>query len=205
MSDSTRFNNRLNERIEVDGRVLYVSRSVAVTAIVLAYDAATCACYALIGERGEAVDHSGKWCLCCGYLDWDESLQEAVRREVFEEAGLDLHALEATGDAVFSPEPVFLQSEPAAHRQNVTARFVIELRRLVEPSAANAEPGEVVQLCWLQVTHAEIATRPWAFHHDEILGELATFYERERTEGKLDAGSTRRFYRASIERRYPFT
>jgi len=159
---------------------------------------------ALVGERGEAVDHSGKWCLCCGYLDWDESLQEAVRREVFEEAGLDLRALEAAGDAVVAPEPIFLQSDPAAHRQNVTARFVIELSRLVEPSTENAEPGEVVQLKWIQVTHAEIAERPWAFHHDEILGELATFFEREKNDGSLDAGSTRRFYRAMLERRYPF-
>jgi 8-oxo-dGTP pyrophosphatase MutT (NUDIX family) len=204
MSDSTRFSNRLNERIEVDGRVLYLSRSVAVTAVVLAYDAATSSVYALVGQRGEAVDHSGKWCLCCGYLDWDESLQDAVRREVFEEAGLDLQALQAAGDAFVASDPIFVQSAPEAHRQNVTARFVIELRRLVEPSTANAEPGEVVQLKWIAVTHAAIAERPWAFQHDEILGELASFYETEKSQHSLDGGSTRRFYRAMFERRYPF-
>jgi 8-oxo-dGTP pyrophosphatase MutT (NUDIX family) len=68
-----------------DGRLIYESRSVAVTAVVLAYDAAERAHYVVVGERGTGVDLSGLHCLVCGYLDWDESLPDAVRREVFEE------------------------------------------------------------------------------------------------------------------------
>jgi ADP-ribose pyrophosphatase YjhB (NUDIX family) len=205
MSASSRFRNRLNPRHELGGgRVLYESRSVAVTAVVLAWDDATRGFRALVGERGSAVDHAGKWCLSCGYLDWDESLVDAVHREVFEETGLDLRALEASGDAVVSSEPIFIEGVPEAHRQNVTARFVVELRRVVEPTTANAEPDEVTRLEWLEVSEAAIATRGWAFKHDEILGELAAFYGRERAAGQLDAGSTRRFYRAVMESRYPF-
>lgn len=184
--------------------MLYESRSVAVTAVVLAWDEATGTFRALVGERGSAVDSAGKWCLSCGYLDWDESLVDAVHREVFEETGLDLKALEASGDAVVSKDPIFIEGVPEAHRQNVTARFVVELCKLVEPTTANAEPDEVVRLEWLEVSEAAIATRAWAFKHDEILGELAAFYGRERAAGKLDARSTRRFYRSIIESRYPY-
>lgn len=205
MSASSRFRNRLNPRHELgEGRILYESRSVAVTAVVLAWDAEGRGFRALVGERGPAVDKAGSWCLPCGYLDWDESLVDAVHREVFEETGLDLPALEASGDAVVTSEPVYVEGGPEAHRQNVTARFVIELSRLVEPTIANAEPGEVVRLEWLEVTEAAIASRAWAFHHDDILRELAVFYARERDAGVLDAGGTRRFYRAAMERRYPF-
>lgn len=205
MSASSRFRNRLNPRHELaEGRVVYESRSVAVTAVVLAWDAENGVVRALVGERGPAVDHPGAWCLPCGYLDWDESLVEAVHREVFEETGLDVPALVASGEAVVSSEPVFIDGGPEAHRQNVTARFVIELRRVVEATTANAEPDEVVRLEWLAVSEDAIRTRGWAFHHDEILRELAVFYGREREAGTLDAGSTRRFYRAVVEARYPY-
>ncbi len=205
MIDPPRFSNRQNERLEVTpGRTLFHSRSLAVTAVVLAHDAASQTFHALVGERGPAVDHSGAWCLVCGYLDWDESLPDAVRREVFEEAGIDLRALEAAGQAVVPDHPLFLQSDPQSHRQNVTARFPVELASRVAPSTQNAEPGEVVQSKWIEVARAEIALLPWAFHHDAILGELADWYDAERVRGVLDAASTRRFYRSRIETRYPF-
>ena len=198
------FVHRANQPFEVDGRVLFDSRSVAVTAITVAFDAPAGVHRALVGQRGSAVDHSGLWCLVCGYLDWDESLDDAVRREVFEEAGIDLHALEARGDAIVPPQPIFVQSDPASHRQNVTARFLVDLRAPVTPTAENAEPNEVADLRWIEVAHAPIAELAWAFNHDKILAELADFYASERARGVLDVGSTRRFYRRFVERRYPF-
>ncbi len=199
-----RFANRPNERLVAQGRVVFDSRSAAVTAIVIGHDAKTNTHHALAGERGPAVDLPGHWCLVCGYLDWDESLVEAVRREVFEEAGIDLGALEAAGDAIVPSQPILVQSDPRSHRQNVTARFPIELRRLAPPSTVNAEPGEVSEVCWIEVARATIANRRWAFGHDEILGELADFYADERAQGRRDMGSTRRFYRRMVEARYPF-
>jgi len=205
MSASSRFRNRLNPRHELtDGRVIYESRSVAVTALILTWDEDLRNFRALVGERGAAVDLAGTWCLPCGYLDWDESLLDAVHREVFEETGLDLTALEQTGDALIADHPVYLQGGPEAHRQNVTARFLVELRRMVEPSVANAEPDEVTRLEWLEVTEQAIATRAWAFHHDDVLRELAAFYLTERQAGALDSSSTRRFYRRQLERQYPY-
>lgn len=184
-----------------DGRALYESRSVAVTAIVVAYEATSREHYVVVGQRGPAVDLSGLHCLVCGYLDWDESLADAVRREVWEEAGLDLRELERIGRASVPEQPVFVQSAPSAHRQNVTARFVVELDSRSPVSTANAEPEEVASIGWLPVTRAAIGGLAWAFNHDAILRELADFYTSERDSGALDAASTRRFVRALVERR----
>jgi 8-oxo-dGTP pyrophosphatase MutT (NUDIX family) len=45
----------------------------------------------LIEKRGNKpdLDSKGKWCLPCGYLDWDESGSDAARRELWEEVGLE--------------------------------------------------------------------------------------------------------------------
>jgi 8-oxo-dGTP pyrophosphatase MutT (NUDIX family) len=175
-----------------DGRVIYESRSVAVTALVLAYDAAERSHHVVVGERGTAVDLSGLHCLVCGYLDWDESLADAVRREVFEEAGIDLAALERAGRATVPSQPIYVESSPGAHRQNVTARFIVELDARVPLSTVNAEPNEVGEIRWLPVTRAAVGELRWAFHHDAILNDLADFYASERESGQLDEGSTRR-------------
>ena len=205
MSERPRFSNRQNQRHQIaPDKVLFESRSVAVTAIVLSYDSHERKVYALVGERGPAVDFSGKWCLVCGYLDWDEPLDDAVRREVFEESGVDLRALEASGEAIVPQQPIFDQSDPQANRQNVTARFVVELKRRVEPSNAHAEPGEVAQVRWIEVAPESLAGLSWAFNHDGILGELAAFYQQEQQHGTLDEGSTRRYVRSLIESRYPY-
>lgn len=201
MANSPRFKNRQNARIELpEGRVLFESRSVAITAILIAHDAASNDFHALVGKRGPAVDHGGLWCLVCGYLDWDESLADAVRREVFEEAAVDLAALESAGETRVPNQPMFLQSDPLAHRQNVTGRFLIALPRKVPASNANAEPGEVETIEWVPVRRDAIAARDWAFHHDEILNELADWYTAEEKKGALDAASTLRFRRDYVAR-----
>lgn len=40
----------------------------------------------LLGRR--AGSNRGQWCIPCGYVEWDEDVREAARREFFEETGL---------------------------------------------------------------------------------------------------------------------
>ena len=207
MAHGSRFANRPNVAHTVaPGRIVFDSRSIAILAIIVARDASG-RFHVLAGERGPAVDQSDRWCLVCGYLDWDEDLRDALRREVWEEAGLDLAALEAAGAATIPDQPLFLRSDPASHRQNLTAHFPVEIHAdaLPAPSAANAEPGEVQQVAWLELSAPVVSARPWAFQHEELLLELAAFIDGERAAGRADAGSIRRYYRAKIEARYPFT
>jgi 8-oxo-dGTP diphosphatase len=52
---------------------------------------------AVIVRRGDAVllgrrsgSYRGQWCIPCGYVEWDEDVQEAARREFEEETGLEV-------------------------------------------------------------------------------------------------------------------
>jgi 8-oxo-dGTP diphosphatase len=41
----------------------------------------------LLGRRGRGA-YSGLWCIPCGYVEWDEDVRTAARREMIEETGL---------------------------------------------------------------------------------------------------------------------
>jgi ADP-ribose pyrophosphatase YjhB (NUDIX family) len=40
-----------------------------------------------MGRRARG-DYAGLWCIPCGYVEWDEDVREAARREFREETGL---------------------------------------------------------------------------------------------------------------------
>lgn len=42
----------------------------------------------LLGKRKGS--YAGKWCIPCGYVDYDEDVRTAARRECYEETGLDV-------------------------------------------------------------------------------------------------------------------
>lgn len=43
----------------------------------------------LMGRRAKG-DYAGLWCIPCGYVEWDEDVREAARREFAEETGLEV-------------------------------------------------------------------------------------------------------------------
>lgn len=71
------FHHRGNEAV-------YLSRSVAVVAISICIVAGEG--YVPVGKRRikPGDEQSGRYGLCCGYLDWDESAAEAMMRELYE-------------------------------------------------------------------------------------------------------------------------
>lgn len=73
-----------------DGNEQWISRSVVVVPVVFTKSKDSNCVFTLIEQRGKAVSHTGEWCCPCGYIDWDESLEEACIREVREETGLTL-------------------------------------------------------------------------------------------------------------------
>jgi 8-oxo-dGTP diphosphatase len=42
----------------------------------------------LLGRRNGS--YGGQWCIPCGYVEWDEDLRQAARREFLEETGLNV-------------------------------------------------------------------------------------------------------------------
>lgn len=70
-----------------NGNDVWISRSAVVIPIVLKEDKSG-DIYVLIEKRGPDVTHTGEWCCPCGYVDWDESLEEACQREIYEETSV---------------------------------------------------------------------------------------------------------------------
>jgi len=162
------FSNRKNTYITMpDGTVHWLSRACAVMAVVEIINPSNGERYVALGRRGPGTpDEQGKLGLPCGYLDWDESAFDGIRREIWEEMGLDVHDEHEWG---YEPEPWSVQSEPTANRQNVTLRFAFSRNAHEFPtlSAENCEPDEVSELLWIPCMEA--MNLDLAFNHQEVL------------------------------------
>lgn len=187
------FSNRENERVQLpDGRVIFLARSTAVVGCVLCLQEGEP--YVLMVERGDKVDNSGKWCMPCGYLDWDETLEEAVKREVWEETGLDLDELIQQGKAVYSriKQPYHVGSSPKSNRQNVSHHFAIVLEGplpALKGSDALAS-GEATAVEWVRLS--SIPTKEnlessgmkgyFAFDHNEDIHRFVSIWREANAE-----------------------
>lgn len=149
-----KFNNRENERIALpDGKEVYRVRSTAVVVCIVCWH--NNIPHVLMLERGKAVDHSGLWCLPCGYLDWDETLDEAVLREVYEETGLDLTSIPQEQIIHYDRGmPHDINSLPSENRQNIAHIFGIAIKGplpQLNPTEAIAS-GEVDSVEWVRLS-----------------------------------------------------
>lgn len=118
--------NKENECVEtIDGQKIWVSRSVAVImhlVIKFQYDF-----YVVTTLRGSgANDHNGKWCLPCGFLDWDESGAQGAARELFEETSINVNELsdKIIYDGLSLDDPWKVVTDPKADdMQNVCLHY----------------------------------------------------------------------------------
>jgi len=153
-----------------NSKLVWESRSVAVAATIMVQCKGER--YVLIGKRGpNAADFQGHWNLICGYLDKDETLQEATEREVWEESGLDLDLLKDNLIIDNLSFPWRVHSHPTANRQNVTNHFacVAKVDELPKLSTDNNEiEGEIEELRWLPISEIDIPYK-WAFGHDKVI------------------------------------
>ena len=147
------------------GREYWISRSVAVLGIVIGTDMYGVK-YVLAEQRGTETpdpEFIGKWCLPCGYLDYDETCKQAVAREVVEETGVNIH-----------PENfklIEINDNPYDDkRQNITFRFITELEGYIDDFELTnkfSEVNEVMNVKWIPLT--AINDYEWAFNHEKII------------------------------------
>jgi len=178
------FKNRPNPCITVDGKPHFVARDCAVVAQVMIYWAD--AWYILLGKRGNNVpDFQGYWGFPCGYLDWDETLYEAVLREIWEETGLILSDLSSSESVIKShnlpdsqnsnPMPWKISDTPyKSKKQNISHHFGFYIhwqgQALPPLTIEHAEVNEAEAAEWVLVERAKDMTM--AFNHTDCLHEL---------------------------------
>lgn len=172
-----KFNNTPNRRLEIDGQDYWISRSVTVLAVLLVVQDGQG--FIPLGKRGLGLPNEvGKWGLPGGYLDYGETIGEALRREVWEELGLNLDALRSQhrfhGDL---DHPYAIASIPRG-LQNVTMRFPLMffLAEGTELPSLNPQvgPEEVEDTWW--ATLNEALELELAFRHDVVIRECLSQY-----------------------------
>lgn len=196
------FNNRHNEQTKTpDGRTVWLSRSVAV-----------CVCITAVNKQGEkktilsrrgklTPNLQGHMNLICGYMDWDETLNEGARRETWEETGFNVLAIpEEDVLYSFSEEPWGIDDRPKGS-QNITIRYGMVFKVdswdvLPELTDDYSEPEEVEDLQWM--SHDDVLAikdryedaKPyeehvWAFNHYDVYRLWDKIVDRALMTGEL--------------------
>jgi 8-oxo-dGTP diphosphatase len=180
-----KFNNRENRCINFAGETLWISRSVTVLPVLIFVrgEPSLANAHVPLGKRGTALpDEVGKWGLPGGYLDYDETAGGAVLREIWEELGLNVPALqEAHGFIGQLDQPYFVWSEPR-RRQNVTLRFPLMFLLPAEAALPELAPqvgtGEVAEARWFGL--AEALELELAFDHQVTIQDCLAGYFAEK-------------------------
>jgi ADP-ribose pyrophosphatase YjhB (NUDIX family) len=178
-----------NEAYEVtnskgENITIHHSRSCAVTMMPVFYIREKDEFFIPLGKRGPAApDSRGKWCIPCGYMDWDESATQAAYRETMEEIGLFLDPIARQQEkvgyliAAIDDQPWHVMHLPAASRQNVTLSFAVvvewegELPELT--TKYNEVKGEVSELKWASYKEVESSDKnDFAFNHDQKIKDF---------------------------------
>lgn len=148
-----------------DGKRYWVSRSVAVSTFLFLRGVDEI--YVLANKRGKgSADFQGLWNCPCGYLDFDETGEEAAVREVREETGYILDIKELILDKVITC--------PSQNHQNVTLRYFCEKSLTeVKKKEGELEGGEEEEVEEIKLINIkDVDNYEWAFGHKEIIKEI---------------------------------
>lgn len=139
------------------GWVYYKNPTPAVSVLIIDKDRV------LLGRRGPRSTEEGKWCLPCGFMEFDEDFITAAHREVKEETGLEV-IIDSIVNLTFN----FLSPDLHALVVVMTAHII----------GGKPEPGDdIVALDWIPVSGP---LPEMAFEADTVLIES---YRQGRIEG----------------------
>lgn len=154
------------------GREFWISRSIAAVVVVFCKDIHGDR-YVLAVQRGTGTpdpEYVGKYCMPCGYLDYDETIAQAAQRETKEETGLTFPVSDFKLWCINDiPE--------SDKRQNITFRYIVnslipkeDLELLL--TSKNSEKDEVGSIRFIKLD--DINLYEWAFNHEELIKEASS-------------------------------
>lgn len=186
--EEIKFNNRENQKYTVkdsDGTEKDIYHNRAVTVDVFQYVLRPSKdengdeineVFVLVAERGpESHDYQGLLNVPCGHLDWDETVEEAGTREMFEETGFYNDNLTVLG----------VNSNPENNRQNVSIVLVgiVEVEIDEELPTLTGNGKESINPKWLpfvdyikELEEKGIQPDKWAFNHDFWIYDITQKY-----------------------------
>lgn len=137
-------------------KAYWISRSMATAVVIMTEDGKFIA-----ERRGPGCpDFIGKLAFPCGYLDFDETLEECAKREVWEELGVKVKELHFVG----------ISSNPQDNLQNVTVRFLatIEGTPDMDSLSRGGEANEVSEIVTVSLEEILKNKEEWAFNHASL-------------------------------------
>lgn len=158
--------NKRNFMFRWFGRKLWYSRAVAAVGCVFYKDGNDV--YVLANKRGSGTpDWQGCWSAPCGYLDFNETCEEACAREIREETGVFIASQDLT--------LVTVDTHPNHDtRQNVVFRYGIIISKEKAESFIltdiESEENEVAEIKWIPLDDME--NYNWAFNHLSIIPKV---------------------------------
>jgi len=166
-----------NFPVKIEDKEYWISRSCAVVGIVYKTDGNGDVISLLANKRGIGCpDYIGKWNLPCGYLDYYETLRQAVSREVHEETGLDI--------PYYVWKLWYVNSDPNDEKQTVSFRFITKFEEDYGSFNTDfSEPNEVEEVKWIPVD--EIYNYEWAFNQQEVIGDFLFTMNNLKIMGKM--------------------
>ncbi len=167
-----KFKNVENRKVVLpNDETIWISRAVAVVGTVVLIKGADV--YFLLSQRGKgAADYHDKWNLPCGYLDWNETSDEAFIREVWEECGINIYELKniSINNLDYKKNPWDVNTSPDENRQNVCLHhgIICNVNYLPIPNIKNeVEDDEVSDVKWVSIKEYE--NYDYAFGHKEVI------------------------------------
>jgi 8-oxo-dGTP diphosphatase len=150
----------------VNNQEFWISRSISVEGFIFTEDNGI---RVLANKRGENCPNNiGKWNCPCGYLDYDETVEEACLREIKEETNLKVDPSLLNFLAI--------DSTPRGKTQNVSVSFWSFGTKYAGQTVTGegADDGEVDEVEWIGLD--ELDKYDWAFEHNYTIIRIALDY-----------------------------
>ncbi|NJR68819.1 MAG: NUDIX hydrolase [Synechococcales cyanobacterium CRU_2_2] len=178
------FNNTPNRRLILGDEEIWISRSMTVLAVLIFRVGEQR--YVPLGIRGKALAYEvGKWGLPGGYVDYGETVGEALIREVWEEIGLNLPELQGLHRWVGNLEQPYSVASAPRGQQNITLRFGLTFfdrpGTPLPPLTPQVGPEEVEQAGWFPLQEA--LAMELAFNHQAVIKDYLDHDSEDNNKG----------------------
>jgi len=157
------FKNKPNKCYKTEDGEIWASRSVAVVGVVFVDTKEDL--YVLLTKRSSDMsDFPNRWCLPCGYLDYNETLEQATVREICEETSLNIYDLKN----VFKFPCCNIDSDTNANRQNVSVTSIFYINTRTElPKIFPSKEAPIVE--WCSISYSVLRARQLVFNHHDLI------------------------------------